>query len=76
MLSSMRGEVLFVVVVMMEVVLFPGLVGGAGSSLKLSLKTGASLQNKQTKATLNSTGPSLVALNAPVNSNLGSGVEV
>lgn len=29
MLSSMWGEVLFVAVVMMEVVLFPRLVGGA-----------------------------------------------
>lgn len=29
MLSSMRGEVLFVAVVMTEVALFPGLVGGA-----------------------------------------------
>lgn len=74
MLSSMRGEVLFVAVVMIEVVFFPRLVGGAWSSSKLSLKTGATLQNNQNNSALNSTGPSLVALNAPLTPTLAVGL--
>lgn len=45
MLSRVGVEGLFVVMVMTEEVLSPGLVGGARSSSKLNLKTGASLRN-------------------------------
>lgn len=71
-----RVEGLFVVMVMTEVVLSPGLVGGARSSSKLSLKTGVLLRNSQNKAILNFDRPSLGSLNALVDSNLGSGVVV
>lgn len=57
-------------------VVIPGLVGGARSSSKLSLKTGASLQNNPNKAPLSSTGPSPGPPSGPLSSNLGSGVEV
>lgn len=76
MLSRVRVGGLFVVGVMTEKVLSPGLVGGARSSSKLSLKTGALLQNNQNKATLNFVRPSLGSLNALVDSNLGSGFVV
>lgn len=54
----MRGGGSFVVIVMAEEAWSPGLVGEARCSSKLSLKTGASLQNNQNKATLKSNGPS------------------
>lgn len=70
--SSLGGELWFAAAATMEVGLSSGLVGGARSSSKLSLRTGASLQNNPKKASLTPTGAS-GGSNAPVYSNLGSG---